>query len=196
MHSSTRVTRFTLVAALLSATACATISTGVDPMAREAGVTSGARVILYGSKANIDNTKFYQEGASEPLKVVMVNNPTFKQVMSNSFNEMSADARASGQAASTGVGIAYYTTTMRYSPAIFLKQKGAKTIHLVRSDGQKATIVLKPHIGMGYLICDWLLVAPTLGASLFVDMATGKWKKFDNIEIDTYFPSAMSTGSR
>lgn len=173
-------------------TACATITTGVDPAARQAGVKTGAQVVLYGSKANIDDTKFYQEGSSEPLKVVMVYNPTFKQAVGNAVRQEIAQVNANN----SPTGSASYTKTERWSPAIYLKQKGAHTIHLVRSDGATATIVAKPHVAMSYVIADWLLIAPTLGTSLFIDMATGKWKKFDDIEVDTYFPKVSLQGSR
>jgi len=176
---------------VVASTGCATINVHSDPMAREAGVEGGARVILYGSKATIDNLKIYRDDAQVPLKIVMVNNPTFKQAVGNSAAMVSAEMRAEGQAASTGYGSASYTTTTRFSPAVFLKQKGTHTLRLVRSDGAEAKIVTKPHVGMRYVIIDWLLVAPTFFASIGIDWATGKWNMYDNIEIDKYFPTPL-----
>lgn len=180
---------WTLLAAVgLITSACATITHGVDPQAREAGVTNGARVILYGSRANIDGLRIYQGDSKEPLKIVMVPNPTFGQAVGNAVRQSAAQAQANQ------TGSASYTQSMRYSPAIYLKHKGTKTLRLVRTDGAEATVVTKSHVGMRYVIIDWLLFAPTIGLSLGIDWATGKWNMYDSIEIDRYFTTAA--GSR
>ena len=175
--------------ALLFTQACATLSTNVDPMAREAGVRGGARVILYGSKANIDNLTISQNEGRDTLKIVMVNNPTFGQVMKNAAREEVAKGSLQGAPAGSS---ASYTTTERYSPAIFLDQKGTHTLHLVRSDGQQATVVTKAHVSKGVFAVDWLLFAPTLGTSILIDWATGKWNSYDSIEVDRYFPTPVT----
>ena len=176
------LTRFVMLAAALSTASCAAINTGVDPMAREAGIRGGARMILYGSKSTIDNLKVYDNGSSEPLKIVMVNNPTFGQAMRNSM------AQSAAQAEANRVGSATYTTNERYSPAVFLKTKGSHQLHLVASDGREVTIDRKGYVAKKYLIIDWLLFAPTLGTSILIDWTTGKWKEYGNIMVDSYFP--------
>jgi hypothetical protein len=187
-NNSLRLWALTSTALLLVA-GCATLTTGVDPMARDAGVRGGARVILEGSKANIDSMMISQNEGRDTLKIVMVNNPTFGQAMKNAGREAVARGAASGAPVGTTVS---YTTTERYSPAIFLNQKGTHTLSLVRSDGQQATVVAKPHVGKRYVIIDWLLIAPTLGTSLIVDWVTGKWNMYDAIEVNQYFPAAAN----
>jgi len=172
---------------------CATINVHADPMARQAGRPGAARVVLYGSKATIDNLRVYENGSAEPLKIVMVNNPSFKEVAKNSFNEMNAAAQANAQAAATGFGMARYTTTTRYSPAIFLDTKGTHSLRMVRSDGQEATVVLKPHVGKSYVVLDWLIAAPTIFTSLIIDAKTGKWNSYSAIDIDKHLPATASS---
>lgn len=181
-----------LVSTMLQTAACATLSTHVDPEAREAGVKSGARVVLYGLKSNIDGMKIYADDSTEPLTTVMVLNPSFSQSVGNSLAEASAKARASGQAAATGYGNASYTTTTRYSPAVFLDQKGTHKLRLVRADGAEATVVTKSHVGMRYVLIDWFVLgAPTIFTSVAVDWSTGKWNLYDAIQVDQYFPGAV-----
>jgi hypothetical protein len=182
-------TRLLALVALGLSTGCATLTTGVDPMARQAGVRGGARVLLYGNKNTIDNLKIYENGSSAPLKVVMVNNPTFKQALGNELR------REVAQQAANASGIAQtYTINERYTPAIFLKTKGTHTLRLVRPDGSETTIVAKPHVGKKYVVMDWLLVAPTFFTSLIIDMSTGKWNSYDNIEVNRHFPTAAGQG--
>ncbi len=135
----TRLRAVTMTALpILFAPACATLSTNVDPMARDAGVRGGAQVILYGTRDNIDNLTISQNDGRDTLKIVMVNNPTFGQVLKNLSREEIAKGSLQGQPAGTS---ASYTTTERISPAIYLNQKGTHTLHLVRKDGQQATVV-------------------------------------------------------
>ncbi|SRR5213075_2068182 len=180
-------TQFLTILAMAYTSGCATITVHADPMAREAGRPGDARVILYGSKANIDNMKIYENGAAKPLSVVMVNNPTFGQALSNSTRQTVAQQAANASGVSQE-----YTTTERYSPAIFLKTKGTHTLRLVRSDGKEVTVVTKPHVGMRYVIIDWLLIAPTFFTSILIDWSTGKWGMYDAIQVNQYFPAPVN----
>jgi len=189
----TRLRAVTMTALpILLAPACATLSTNVDPMARDAGVRGGAQVILYGTRDNIDNMTISQNDGRDTLKIVMVNNPTFGQVLKNQARAEVAKGSLQGQPAGTS---ASYTTTERISPAIYLDQKGTHTLHLVRRDGEQATVVTKAHVSKGVFAVDWLLFAPTLGTSLLIDWATGKWNSYDAIEVDKYFPTPMAAQS-
>lgn len=162
---------------VLALTGCATINAHVDPWAREAGVTAGAPVYLYGQ---VGQVTIYGDGASEPLKVVIVENPDFSTAVGNAVRQSAAEARAGG----SPTGSASWTRIMQYSPAVYLMQKQTHRLRIVRNDGREGTVVLEPRIGKGYFIVDWLLAAPTIFASLGVDWATGKWHVFDVVDVD------------
>lgn len=142
------------VLALVALPGCATINAGIDPWARQAGVTAGAPVILFGK---VGQVTIYADDDNNPLKVVIVENPSFKTAVGNAIRQSAAEARAGG----SPTGTASYTRR----------------------------VVAKPHIGRGFLIVDWLLVAPTFFMSMVVDAATGKWHVFDSIDVDTVFPN-------
>lgn len=171
--------------ALLPAAACATINAGVDPWARQAGVTAGAPVIMYGNSAGM---RVYADGSNTPLKVVIVQNPTMGQAISNAIRQEFAQVQANHSAG----GTATYTRTMRFSPAVYLKQKHKHTLRFVRADGKEAIVEATPHIAKKYLIIDWLLTAPTFFMSLVIDASTGKWKTFDAVDVDVLFQRAGS----
>ena len=174
--------RALIVLAAFYCVGCATLTVNVDPSAREAGVRAGSQVIL---KGNTDGLQVFQDGSSEPMKIVSVENPNWKTAVGN----------ATRQSVAENSGAATYTRKMQYSPAIYLNQKHTHTLRLVRSDGSQAVVVQKPHVGMRYVVVDWLLFAPTLGTSLIIDWSTGKWKSFDAIDVGTVFPSVSKSGS-
>lgn len=174
-----------LVTALALATlpSCATINATVDPWAREAGVTAGAPVVLWGT---VGKVRIYQEGSAEPLKVVMIANPTIEQAVGNALRQSAAQSQANR------VGSATYTETMRWSPAIYLRQKQTHRLRIVHEDGRVRNVVMKPRIGKKYFVIDWLLVAPTVFLSLGIDWATGKWQVFDAVHVDRLFATGNS----
>jgi hypothetical protein len=129
--------------------------------------------------------QIFREGSTTPLKVVIVENPDFKTALGNAVRQSAAEARAGG----SPTGTATYTRNMQYAPAVYLQQKQTHRLRIVRADGREAIVVAKPHVGRGYLIVDWLLVAPTFFTSIVIDAATGKWKVFDPIDVDVIFPT-------
>jgi hypothetical protein len=178
LPQSTR--RFVSLGLLLALTGCATINANVDPWAREAGVRAGAPVLLYGA---VGDVKVYEEGSETPLKVVIVQNPSFKQAMSNAVRQEFAQVQANHNAG----GHATYTQKMRFTPAVYLNQKHKHNLRVVHADGRSNVIEATPHIGRSFLIVDWLLTAPTFFASMVIDATTGKWKVFDPINVDVLF---------
>jgi len=182
MHGTTKALRLTAVTALLSLLGCATINAGVDPWAREAGVTAGAPVILSGK---VGSVQIFVDDQPRPLKVVIVENPTFSSSLGNAIRQSAAEARAG----SSPTGTATYTRNMQYAPAVYLRQKQTHRLRVVRADGREAIVVSKPHVGRKYLIIDWLLIAPTFFTSIVIDWGTGKWHVFDPIDVDAIFPS-------
>jgi hypothetical protein len=171
-----------LLAGVMALTGCATINAGVDPWAREAGVTAGAPVILFGQ---VGRVKIYADGAKEPLKVVIVQNPSFSTSLKNATRQSAAEARAGA----SPNGKATYVREMEYAPAIYLRQKATHQLRIVRDDGRDTTIFSSPHTGKKYFLIDWVLVAPTFFASLAIDYATGKWQVFNAVDVDKLFPA-------
>ncbi len=182
MRRLTRPRRILSLTPFVALVGCATINATVDPWARQAGVTAGAPVILTGK---VGQVQIFREGSTTPLKVVIVENPSFKTAVGNAVRQSAAEARAG----SSPTGTATYTRNMEYAPAVYLQQKQTHRLRIVRPDGREAIVVAKPHVGRGFLIVDWLLVAPTFFTSIVVDAATGKWKVFDPIDVDTIFPT-------
>ena len=176
------------VLALIALPGCATINAGIDPWARQAGVTAGAPVILEGK---VGLVTIYADDDNRPLKVVIVQNPSFKTALGNAIRQSAAEARAGG----SPTGSATYTKKMEYAPAIYLRQKQAHRLRIVRGDGREAVVVAKPHVGRGFLFVDWILVAPTFFTSIVVDWATGKWHVFDSINVDTIFENGDDAAS-
>lgn len=170
------------LAALLVLPGCATLNAHIDPWAREAGVTAGAPVILSG---RVGQVTIYADDQAEPLKMVIVENPNFSTAVANAIRQSAAQARAG----SSPSGTATYTRNMQYAPAIYLRQKRTHRLRIVRPDGSEAIVVAKPHVGRGFLIVDWLLIAPTVFTSIVIDAATGKWQVFDPIDVDAIFPA-------
>lgn len=171
-----------LVLAPLLSGACATINTGVDMEARKVGEPRAARVYLRGNTTGIT---VYREGESVPLQVVMTIDPTLQQAIGN----------ATRQSIAENSGAATYTTTNRLSPTIFLNPKKTHVLKLVRSDGAVVTVERKSHIAKKYFVIDWLLFAPTLGLSIGIDWATGKWKNFNEIDVTAEFARAAARGA-
>lgn len=164
---------------------CATISAGVDPAARQAGVTAGAHVYLRG---NVDGLRVYREDRPEPLKIVMQLDNGFKDALRNAGAEAGAKGRAQGG------GVQTYTVKNKYAPVVYLDRKPQR-LRLVRPDGSQAVVEVKPHLGRRYVVADWLLFAPTLGTSLLIDAMTGKWKMFHEVNVDAAFSSRAAAGS-
>ena len=185
MSRQSNFIRFLSICALLQLAACATINANIDPWAREAGVRAGAPVILFGT---VSDVTVYEQGSNTPMKIVIVQNPTVKQAIGNAMRQEFAQVQAN-QAAG---GSATYTRSMRFSPAVYLNQKRAHQLRIVRKDGREAVVVATPHIGKGFLIVDWLLTAPTFFMSLLIDASTGKWKVFDAVDVDALFQRSGS----
>lgn len=169
---------------LVQLAGCATLTVSLDPVAKEAGITGGARVYIRG---NTEGIRVFQEDGS-PLQVVMTEDPTLRQALANEARRVSAEQ----------AGAATYETRTRLSPTIFLNTKEDHRLRLVRPDGSSVTVTRNGRIGKKYFIADWLLVAPTVFLSLGIDWATGKWVVFDEINVDEEFrrASTASGGSR
>ena len=180
MPLSLRARRALVLGVVTALPACATINATVDPWAREAGVTAGAPVVLYGK---VGSVTVYREGDPRPLKVVMIANPTLGQSIGNAMRQSAAQSQANR------VGSATYTETMRWSPAVYLRQKQTHRLLVVREDGRQAVVVAQPHVAAKYLVIDWLLMAPSFFTSVLVDWGTGKWQVFDPINVDALFLS-------
>ncbi len=172
-----------LLALPLLLAGCATINATVDPWAREAGVRAGAPVILFGK---VGQVRIFREGQAEPLKVVIVENPSFKTALGNAIRQSAAEARAGA----SPTGTASYTRNMEYAPAVYLKQKQIHRLRVVHPDGREAVVVARPHVAAKYLVVDWLLVAPSFFTSILIDWGTGKWQVFDPIDVDALFARA------
>lgn len=179
MSRSRLVVRCLPLVVVLQATGCATINATVDPWAREAGVTAGAPVLVFGK---VSDVTIYDEGGN-PLKMVMIDNTSAAQVVSNELRKAAAQSQANQ------VGSATYTRSMTWAPAVYLKQKRTHRLHVVHRDGRSADVVAKPHVRKSVFAIDWLLAAPTLFTSLLIDWGTGKWQAFDPVDVDALFRS-------
>ena len=180
MSRSRLVVRCVPFVVMLHATGCATISATVDPWAREAAVTAGAAVILSGK---VSDVTIYGEDGS-PLKMVMVQNPSAAQAISNAVRQSAAQSQANQ------VGSATYTQSMTWAPAIYLKQKQTHRLHIVHRDGRSVDHIAKPHVRKSVFAIDWILAVPTFFTSLLIDWSTGKWQAFDPVDVDKLFQNS------
>lgn len=182
-HSFPGYLIFATGAAMLAS--CATFTAGIDPAAREAGVTAGAFMYLRG---NVEGLRVYRDDHAEPLKIVMQADNSLKGAVRNAGAEAGARGRAQGGVSQT------YTVKTEFIPVVYLDRKPHR-LRLVRPDGSQAVVDVKPHVGKRYVVVDWLLFAPTLGTSLLIDAMTGKWKMFREINVDAAFASRAAAGT-
>ncbi len=171
---------------IVATAGCATINASVDRHAKEAGEPGGSRLILYGTVNDVQ--VFHRDQPDRPLRVVLVPNPTFSQALGNSMNQSLAQAQANH----TGTTVTY-TESMRWSPAIYLNQKGNQRLRVVHRDGREVEYIARPRIDKRVFFIDWILFAPTVGLSLVIDAATQKWKAFESVNVDELFRRRAGT---
>lgn len=171
--------RMAALVPLIQLAGCATLTVSLDPAAKDAGVKGGARVFIRG---NTEGIRVFREDGT-PMRVVMTEDPTFRQALANEARRVSAEQS----------GAATYQTTTRLSPTIWLDTKQDHRLRLVRPDGSSVTVTRNGRIGKKYFIADWLLSAPTMFLSLGIDWATGKWVVFDEINVDEEFRRASTS---